>query len=148
MKKGDSGAWVVDPSSKEVYGHVVAADVFGRIHVIPMFDILTDIESRVPGSSVRLARREDIVWEFNNWHGSSIRSQAQHEPRRDMTSAPTERREQHLLDVLQSLDLGYDTGDSWSETDSEPIVSHPRTKITCDSGYSSKRPSRFTSLAN
>ncbi|KAH8599530.1 hypothetical protein B0O99DRAFT_495741, partial [Bisporella sp. PMI_857] len=41
--KGDSGAWVTDNETHEVYGHVVASEAFGRAHIIPMNDIFGDI---------------------------------------------------------------------------------------------------------
>jgi hypothetical protein len=41
---GDSGAWVVDPATNQLYGHVVASDVFGTAYVIPIHDIFKDMK--------------------------------------------------------------------------------------------------------
>ena len=47
LKPGDSGAWVVDDTTNEVYGHVVASDVFGVAYVVPINDIFEDIKRRL-----------------------------------------------------------------------------------------------------
>jgi hypothetical protein len=47
LKPGDSGAWVVDDTTNEVYGHVVASDVFGVAYVVPINDIFEDIKLRL-----------------------------------------------------------------------------------------------------
>ncbi|KAH8790776.1 hypothetical protein BGZ57DRAFT_815095, partial [Hyaloscypha finlandica] len=52
LKKGDSGAWVTDSETHEVYGHIVASEAFGRAHVIPMNDIFSDITTRLSLSAV------------------------------------------------------------------------------------------------
>ncbi|KAI9794814.1 MAG: hypothetical protein M1816_002942 [Peltula sp. TS41687] len=46
LSAGDSGSWVVDQKSFEVYGHVVATDAFGEALVIPMKSTLQDIKDR------------------------------------------------------------------------------------------------------
>ncbi|QPC77962.1 hypothetical protein HYE68_008714 [Fusarium pseudograminearum] len=40
---GDSGSWVVDASTMEVYGHLVATDMLSSSYVIPLVDIIEDI---------------------------------------------------------------------------------------------------------
>lgn len=60
MNKGDSGAWVTDNETHEVYGHVVASEVFGRAHVIPINDIFGDITTRLSLFAVGLASQEEI----------------------------------------------------------------------------------------
>jgi hypothetical protein len=55
LQPGDSGAWVVDAETNEVYGHVIASDVFGRAYVIPIADIFLDIHDRLSAQSVCLA---------------------------------------------------------------------------------------------
>lgn len=47
LKPGDSGAWVVDDTTNEVYGHIVASDVFGVAYVVPIEDIFEDIKLRL-----------------------------------------------------------------------------------------------------
>jgi hypothetical protein len=54
LKAGDSGAWVVDCLSQEVYGHVVASDIFGEIFVVPMDQTFRDIKRATYAHSVKL----------------------------------------------------------------------------------------------
>ncbi|KAF4508093.1 hypothetical protein G6O67_004519 [Ophiocordyceps sinensis] len=58
---GDSGSWVVDKKTLQVYGYVVASDAFGGAYVVPMVDALEDIKARLGLSSVRLATSMDIT---------------------------------------------------------------------------------------
>lgn len=44
MTAGDSGAWVVDILTNELYGHVIASDVFGTAYVVPIHDIFKAIK--------------------------------------------------------------------------------------------------------
>lgn len=52
---------MIDAYSSEVYGHVVASDVFGKVYVVPMEDILQDIKERLKASSVRLAPASHVL---------------------------------------------------------------------------------------
>lgn len=54
MTAGDSGAWVIDPVTNELYGHVVASDVFGIAYVIPIDDIFKDIKLRLSLKAIKL----------------------------------------------------------------------------------------------
>jgi hypothetical protein len=54
LKPGDSGAWVVDDITDEVYGQVVASDVFGGAYVVPINDIFEDIKVRLSLETVGL----------------------------------------------------------------------------------------------
>ena len=54
MEPGDSGAWVVDSASNQLYGHVVASDVFGVSYVVPASDVFTDIQLRLCLKAVKL----------------------------------------------------------------------------------------------
>ncbi|KAI0545437.1 hypothetical protein F4679DRAFT_477928 [Xylaria curta] len=58
---GDSGSWVVDATHFEVYGQLVASDVFGSGYVIPMTDILRDIKLQLGAQSVELPSLVDII---------------------------------------------------------------------------------------
>ncbi|TRX95934.1 hypothetical protein FHL15_003076 [Xylaria flabelliformis] len=58
---GNSGSWVVDATQFEVYGQLVASDVFGSGYVIPMTDILSDIKLRLGAQSVELPSLVDIL---------------------------------------------------------------------------------------
>ncbi|KAK8084872.1 hypothetical protein PG997_006143 [Apiospora hydei] len=51
---GDSGSWVVDEYSLEVYGHIVAADAFGGGYLIPIQDTMSDIQRNLKVASVSL----------------------------------------------------------------------------------------------
>ncbi|KAL6362434.1 hypothetical protein LRP88_03716 [Fusarium phalaenopsidis] len=53
IRRGDSGSWVVDPLTLEVYGHLVATDVLMGAYVIPLVDIIDDIRSRFYEVSVQ-----------------------------------------------------------------------------------------------
>ncbi|KAI1744809.1 hypothetical protein F4680DRAFT_467114 [Xylaria scruposa] len=58
---GDSGSWVVDATHFEVYGQLVASDVFGSSYVIPMTDILSDVKLQLGAQSVELPSLFDII---------------------------------------------------------------------------------------
>ncbi|TXB98207.1 hypothetical protein FocTR4_00012349 [Fusarium oxysporum f. sp. cubense] len=49
---GDSGSWVVDAATLEVYGHLVATDMLSCSYVIPLVDILEDIRLQVEQVSI------------------------------------------------------------------------------------------------
>ncbi|RYP20431.1 hypothetical protein DL765_002807 [Monosporascus sp. GIB2] len=57
---GDSGSWIVDPESFEVFGHIVASDILGDIYVVPICDSFKDIKERLHCSSVTLPTADDI----------------------------------------------------------------------------------------
>lgn len=61
MKFGDSGSWVVDPQNGSVYGHVVAIDIFGEAHVVPMNEILEEISEELQASHASLPSAQDIA---------------------------------------------------------------------------------------
>lgn len=61
VNDGDSGSWVVDERRLEVYGHVIADDVFEYVYVIPMVDILADIKRCFGAHSVDLPSGLDII---------------------------------------------------------------------------------------
>lgn len=49
IQDGHSGAWVVNPVSMEVYGHVVATDFTGDGYVIPLHATFGEIREKMPG---------------------------------------------------------------------------------------------------
>lgn len=61
LQSGDSGAWIADDITNELYGHVVADDVFGRGYVVPIHDSLEDIKNRLGVDSVLLPPKIDIL---------------------------------------------------------------------------------------
>ncbi|KAJ5885184.1 hypothetical protein N7495_009694 [Penicillium taxi] len=58
---GDSGSWVVNERSREVYGHIIAADAFGGGYIIPMDDTLRDIKTHLQVEYVDVASLVDIA---------------------------------------------------------------------------------------
>jgi hypothetical protein len=54
LEAGDSGAWVYDSKTLEVYGHVVGKGVFGDILVMPMHATIKDIQMTLNARHVRL----------------------------------------------------------------------------------------------
>lgn len=67
LQSGDSGAWVVDKDTSEVYGHVIASDVFGRGYIIPVCDLFEDIKNRFSAEAGSLPSKDDILT-FNQHH--------------------------------------------------------------------------------
>ncbi|KAK0660863.1 hypothetical protein QBC41DRAFT_368630 [Cercophora samala] len=51
---GDSGSWVVNETTHEVYGHVISVDALGEAHVIPLESTLSDIRARLGADEVAL----------------------------------------------------------------------------------------------
>lgn len=59
LNAGDCGSWVVDESTCEVYGHVVASDAMGDTYVVPLNATLRDMENKL-GAAVSLPTEADI----------------------------------------------------------------------------------------
>lgn len=57
---GDSGSWVIDTCTYEVYGHLVASDVFGSGYVIPLKAIFADIKQSLRAELVTLPKVADV----------------------------------------------------------------------------------------
>ncbi|RYP11812.1 hypothetical protein DL765_007578 [Monosporascus sp. GIB2] len=60
LQPGDSGAWVVNEHTGEVYGHVVSADAFGEAYVMPIQDTLRDVQRHLQAWYVSLPSREVV----------------------------------------------------------------------------------------
>ncbi|RYP64897.1 hypothetical protein DL770_009105 [Monosporascus sp. CRB-9-2] len=58
---GDSGSWVVNERTLQVYGHVVATDVFGGGYIMPLDETFRDIKNCLSVTSVELASVVDIA---------------------------------------------------------------------------------------
>ncbi|KAK6948584.1 hypothetical protein Daesc_010354 [Daldinia eschscholtzii] len=67
---GESGSWVIDSKSHEVYGQLVAVDALGDGYVIPMSDILDDIKLYFEAETVELGKFSDL---FANIERGQIR---------------------------------------------------------------------------
>jgi hypothetical protein len=52
IRYGDSGSWVADMETGEVYGHLVASDVLAGCYIIPFTDTLEEIEQRSRAVSI------------------------------------------------------------------------------------------------
>lgn len=57
---GDSGSWVIDPLTYEVFGHIVATDMLGDAYVIPLQSIFEDIRTWHDVQSVNLPTALDF----------------------------------------------------------------------------------------
>ncbi|KAI1074808.1 hypothetical protein F5B20DRAFT_427400 [Whalleya microplaca] len=60
LSPGDSGSWVVNESTGEVYGHVVSIDAFGEAQVMPILSTLESIRMRLDAYRVSFPTLEDI----------------------------------------------------------------------------------------
>lgn len=60
--QGDSGSWVIDRRTLEVYGHVIASDKFGDAYVIPIHDTLSDVKVQLGAASVDLLSSADVAF--------------------------------------------------------------------------------------
>ncbi|KAI1839559.1 hypothetical protein JX266_014231 [Neoarthrinium moseri] len=58
---GDSGSWVVNETTFEVLGHLVATDRLGGAYIMPLEDTLSEIKDHLQAKSVELASPIDIV---------------------------------------------------------------------------------------
>ncbi|KAL3417855.1 hypothetical protein PVAG01_10864 [Phlyctema vagabunda] len=64
LQAGDSGSWVVDADSGVLYGHVVASDASGEVHVMPISDTLQHMEEQLLPECISLPTREDVgLWQ-------------------------------------------------------------------------------------
>lgn len=61
LQDGNCGAWAVDVSSVQVYGHIVASDALEEIYVVPMDATLRDIKLKLPAEKVCLPTRDDMT---------------------------------------------------------------------------------------
>jgi hypothetical protein len=60
LQRGDSGSWVVDVTSGEVFGHVVSVDAMGEAFVVPMQATLQNLEERLGVNSAALPTKEQV----------------------------------------------------------------------------------------
>lgn len=58
---GDSGSWVVNETTGEVYGHVVSVDALGEAYVMPIQPTLQDIRTHLGAHQVRFPSKEEIA---------------------------------------------------------------------------------------
>lgn len=58
---GDSGSWVIDRDSFELYGYLIASDVFNGGYVICINDVLKDIQLHLDAKEIGLPSIPDFV---------------------------------------------------------------------------------------
>ncbi|KAM5348998.1 hypothetical protein ACJ41O_008821 [Fusarium nematophilum] len=73
---GDSGSWVANVETLEVYGYVVAADAFGGGYVVPLLDAFRDIRHALRAKSVNLATATDLARTSRTFASAPTRSDA------------------------------------------------------------------------
>ncbi|KAK0615682.1 hypothetical protein B0T17DRAFT_350785 [Bombardia bombarda] len=61
VEDGDSGSWVVNPVSMDVYGHVVATDCTGDAYVIPLHGTFDEMKTVLGAGSVELPTTADLL---------------------------------------------------------------------------------------
>lgn len=92
FKPGDCGSWVADSETKEVYGHVVAADAFGDVYVVPIGAALRSIKKQLRAETVVLP----TVDEWLKLRLDRLKSEAPEvisAPARETTTSSTETKE-------------------------------------------------------
>lgn len=67
LDHGDSGSWVVDQNTGEVYGYVVASDLFQDTYVVPLHLALTDMQNTMVAAYCGLPSSSD--WAEQAVHG-------------------------------------------------------------------------------
>jgi hypothetical protein len=60
LQPGDSGSWVVNESTGEVYGYVVSIDAFGEAQVMPIELVLADIKQKLQAERVWLPSSNEV----------------------------------------------------------------------------------------
>ncbi|PVH68162.1 hypothetical protein DL98DRAFT_522917 [Cadophora sp. DSE1049] len=60
IHEGESGSWIVDQKTLEVYGHLVASDALGYGYVMPLSETFKDILLQVGAVSVEIPSAIDI----------------------------------------------------------------------------------------
>ncbi|KAK8017395.1 hypothetical protein PG993_013721 [Apiospora rasikravindrae] len=52
LQPGDSGCWVIQETSGDIFGHVVSSDESGEVSVLPLSQVLQDIRSKLDADEV------------------------------------------------------------------------------------------------
>lgn len=60
LKLGDSGSWVVNEATGEVYGHVVSTDALGEAYVMPIQSTLLAIQTHLHAREISLPTMEEV----------------------------------------------------------------------------------------
>lgn len=80
MLEGDSGSWVVHTTAAELYGHVVATNIFGKAYVMPAVNVLKNMRECLGATSVALPSVTDLPFDLDipNLPGPRLKSKAQY----------------------------------------------------------------------
>ena len=132
---GDSGSWIVDPLSSEVYGHVVASDIFGEVYVAPLKVTLRQVEEVLMADSVSLPTRNEVAeWVEARATHSAYKNQTHATELNELPSPRVSIVNQFLAST--GLDPSYDS--TYGSKLPSPCMSDQP-----DSGYSSKYNSPY-----
>ncbi|KAJ4362385.1 hypothetical protein N0V83_010478 [Neocucurbitaria cava] len=61
VREGDSGAWVVHAAAPDLYGHVVATNIFGDAYVMPALQTFENMRECLGATSVTLPNTGDLA---------------------------------------------------------------------------------------
>ena len=135
---GDCGSWIVDEATNEVYGHVVASDIFGEVYVTPIKETLKQVEEVLGADSVSLPTRSEVAaWIDVHTAHVAIDSRAL-ATRLDSDTSPHELTGSRVLQEDISCiasDSAYGSNDS---SPSQPPDYSGAQNFASDSGYSSR----------
>ncbi|KAI1423759.1 hypothetical protein F5Y12DRAFT_514886 [Xylaria sp. FL1777] len=101
---GDSGTWVVDAETFEVYGHVIAKTSSGEVFVVPFLDCLEDIKKRLNAESVTLPELTHDSVASRRPYGRETNASSDAEPTFKVTDVIDHR--YMKTDVLHSVLIG------------------------------------------
>ncbi|RYP11146.1 hypothetical protein DL764_000217 [Monosporascus ibericus] len=122
---GDSGSWVVNERTLQVYGHVVATDAFGGGYIMPLDETLRDVKNRLSVTSVELASIVDIasVMMLKMADASSARSTAS-PPLPNPTLGETTSTTKAVGTQYDNRSIGHVTATSFAPPTNAPLI-HP-----------------------
>ena len=113
ISEGDSGSWVIDSETLEVYGHVVAVDALGGCYVIPLLDVFADVEQLFPGATLRFPQPPSSEFAIDplSWPGASVGLAEDPRGRQgDRDSIFTNDTQEYLRAVLHGFRAQYGPG--------------------------------------
>ncbi|KAJ8117562.1 hypothetical protein OPT61_g1273 [Boeremia exigua] len=73
IHEGDSGSWVVHAAAAELYGHVVATNIFGEAYVMPAVETFANMRECLGATSVTLPSATDLPVKLNTQHSTTTR---------------------------------------------------------------------------
>ncbi|KAJ9663887.1 hypothetical protein H2198_000647 [Neophaeococcomyces mojaviensis] len=130
LQAGDSGAWVYDATSGEVYGHIVGQGLFGEGLVMPMHAILSDmrqyhgaVDIKIPKGAVNPDPPESPV-NLQKSFSPSILDEKPDSGYASMENSP----QPHEYAEIMTPDSGYGSADT------TPRPSPPQTSLMA-TGY-------------